>query len=242
MRYTEFLDYLGLPKNKRSTPTKSDEDMLEDLRLISLELDRTPTTQDLVNRAGVCGKGTYVARFTSWSNALKLAGIKPIWCPVSNEELIGELRRFRAEQGRSPTTRDKLSYGWATFSTRFGTWSKALEAADIPVNESAYGTRTEGRDGVLYDSISESIVANWLFDNGVEYESHVPYFDKLIADFKVGPYFVEFFGMPNLPAYAARMRLKRFLCRRHGYVLIEIFPEDLAKLDEKLAFLKEGYK
>lgn len=241
LTYNEFLIHLGLPTNKRFTPRKTDEEMLEDLLMIADEVGRAPIADDLIGRDGVCGKGTYNLRFGTWTNALKLAGIKPTWCPVSDDELIDELRRFYNEHGRSPTTRDKLAYGWATFQVRFGGWNSAPTAAGIPHNENIYGTRTVGKDGITYDSISESIIADWMYDNGIKYESHVPYFSKLIADFRVGEKcYIEFFGMARIPEYAERMNIKRSLCRRKGYVLIELFPEDLTRLDEKLSFLKEG--
>ncbi|OMC96226.1 hypothetical protein MKX34_23975 [Paenibacillus sp. FSL R5-0636] len=236
--YNEYLLYLGIPTNKRSTPTKSDEEMLADIVALAEELGRTPFASDLTGRAGVCGKGTYNKRFGTWTNALKAVGLKPTWCPVSDEELLSELRRFRIETGRSPSTRDQLAYGWATFQVRFGGWNNALTKAGLPLNENIYGNKTYGKDGLLYDSISESIVADWLYDNGVHYQAHVPYFGKLIADFKVGPYYIEFFGLPKLPEYADRMKLKRSLCLRRGYLLIELFSEDLTNLDVKLGFLK----
>lgn len=239
MSYNEFLLSLGLPVNKKSTGQKSKEEMLQDLKDIAEELGRVPQASDLTGRHGISGKGTYADRFGSWTNALQQAGFKPVWRPVSDEELIIELRRFYIENGRSPTTRDKLLFGWATFNIRFSGWDNALRTAGLPINSNIYGNRTVGKDGKVYDSISESIIADWLFTNNVSYESHVPYFNKLIADFKVGDIYIEFFGLPKIPEYAAKMNLKRALCRLKGYELIEIMPEDLARLDVKLSKLLE---
>jgi hypothetical protein len=235
--YNEYLTSLGIPLNKKSTPHKTDEEMLEDITALAEELGRTPFASDLSGRTGVCGKGTYSARFGSWTNAVKAAGLKPKWCPVSDEELLSELRRFMDAEGRSPTTRDKLAYGWATFQVRFGGWNNALTSAGLPLNPSVYGNKTYGKDGVLYDSISESIVADWLYTNGIYYEAHVPYFNNLIADFKVGCHYIEYFGLPKVPEYATKMRLKQRMCSLRGYSLIEIYNEDLPKLELKLGFL-----
>lgn len=237
--YNEHLEYLGIPLNKRSTPFKTDAEMLSDLLSLAEELGRTPSCTDLVGREGMYGKSTYSTRFGSWSKALMSAGIKPAWRPVSDNELLRELQRFHNEVGRSPTTRDTLSFGSATFSVRFGCWNNALIAAGLSVNENIYGAKTIGKDGITYDSISESIIANWLYDNDIEYKSHVPYFDKLVVDFKVGDVYIEFFGLPKVPEYAVKMKLKRRLCMLKGYSLIELFSEDLTHLDDKLGHLKE---
>lgn len=206
--------------------------------MIAEEAGRAPIASDLIGRGGVCGKGTYYKRFGTWTNALIAAGIKPTWRPVSDEELVAEMQRFWEVNGRSPTTRDKLRYGWATFQVRFGGWNNALTKAGLPLNENIFGVKTRGKDGVLYDSISESLVADWLYENGVEYEPHVPYFQKLIADFKAGDYYIEFFGLSKIPEYAAKMRIKRKLCERRGYRLIEVYEEDLKHLDSKLGILR----
>lgn len=235
--YNDFLKSVGLPVNKNTTKPKTREEMIDDLKNLANELGRIPITSDLVGRDDIKGKGAYAETFGSWSNALKEAGLEPVWCPVSDEELIYELQRFYTDNHRSPTTRDQLRYGWCTFSTRFGTWNKALKAAGLPINDGIYGIRTKGKDGVEYDSISEAKVADWLYERGVKYESHVPYFNSLVADFKVGEYYIEFFGLMNDHKYRRKVYLKRNLCKRRGIPLIELYEDDLDKLDEKLGFL-----
>lgn len=163
--------------------------------------------------------------------------MKPVWRPLTNKELIEELKRFYKENGRSPTTRDKLEYGWATFSTRFGSWNKALISAGLPLNDNIYGVKTEGQDGFIYDSISEAIVADWLYDNNVNYEPHVPYHRELIADFKAGDYYIEFFGLHHDEDYMRKVKLKQRLSEKKGYKLISLFEDDLNKLDERLGIL-----
>lgn len=237
LTYNEFLDKIGLPKNKISTKPKTREEMLRDLRILEQELGRTPTTEDLIGREDIKGKGTYSSEFGTWTNALIEAGIKPIWRPLTNGELITELRRFYKDNGRSPTTRDNLKYGWATFSTRFGTWNNALTSAGLPLNDNIYGIKTEGKDGFTYDSISESIIADWLYNHEIEYESHVPYHRNLIADFKAGEYYIEFFGLHHDEEYMRRARLKQRLSERKGYKLISLFQEDLTRLGDKLDIL-----
>jgi hypothetical protein len=240
MTFNEFLSKLGLPVIKKSTKKKSDLGMINDLIKLSKSLGRTPVTKDLVGRLDVRGKGEYIERFGSWSAAIKLAGLKPITCPVTDEELLEELKEFYKTKGRSPTVRDSLRYGTATISKRFGNWNNALIHAGLPINDSIFGVKTVGKDGKLYDSVSESLIADWLFENGISYDNHVPYFNKLIADFKVGDYYVEFFGLSRIKEYEIKMNLKRVLCKRKGYKLLEVLPEDLKCLDTKLEILKGG--
>jgi len=237
LTHNEFLDEIGLPKNKISTKPKSREEMINDLQRLEKELGRTPVTEDLIGREDIKGKGSYESEFGTWTNALVEAGIKPIWRPLTDDELINELKRFFKENGRSPTIRNQLEYGWTTFSNRFGSWNNALTAAGLSHNDSIYGVKTEGKDGFIYDSISESIVANWLYDNGIDYEPHVPYHRELIADFKSGEYFIEFFGLHHDEEYMRKVKLKQRLCEKKGYKLISLFQDDLSKLDEKLEVL-----
>lgn len=239
LTYNQFLSKYELPINKRTSENRSKEEMIQDLIKLAEELGRVPITEDLTGREWIRGKGAYAETFGTWSNALKLAGLEPVWCPVSDDELIDDLRRFYKENGRSPTTRDKLRYGWCTFSTRFGTWNNALTAAGLPHNENIYGVKTIGKDGFEYDSISESLIGNWLFDNGIRYETQVPYFDRLIADFKVKDIYIEFFGLHHDKEYMKKARLKQKLCKKHGKVLIALYEKDLNKLEERLGFLKE---
>lgn len=236
LTFNQFLVDIGLPLKKKLNVRKSKDEMIDDLRTLADKLGRTPKTSDLVGLDNVCGKGSYANVFGTWSNALKIAGLDPVWCPLTDDELIEELNRFYQENDRSPTIRDTLKYGGCTFANRFGTWNNALEKAGLPLNDNIYGIKTIGKDGNEYDSISESIVADWLFDNGVTYESHVPYFNKLIADFKVDNYYIEFFGL-RTDDYLRKAKLKRRLAVIYGYELIEVYPNDLTKLDEKLGFI-----
>ena len=242
LTYNQFLIKNKLPINKRVSERRDKEEMIGDLRKLAEEMGRVPITEDLTGRDWIRGKGTYIEVFGTWSKALKLAGLEPSWCPVSDEELIGELIRFHNENGRSPSTRDRLRYGWSTFSNRFGTWNKALTVAGLPHNENIYGIRTIGKDGFEYDSISESKIGDWLFDNGIEYENQVPYFDKMIADFKVGDMYIEYFGLHNDEEYMKKARLKQVLCERQGKVLIALYEKDLDKLEDRLGFLKYEMK
>ncbi len=239
MTYNQFLTTHDLPINKRSSKKRSKEEMIQDLKKLADELGRVPITEDLTGREWIRGKWTYAEVFGTWTNALKLAELEPVWCPVSDDELIEELRRFYKDNGRSPTTMDKLRYGWCTFSTRFGTWNKALTAAGLPHNENIYGKKTIGKDGFEYDSISESIIGNWLYDNKISYETQVPYFDRLVADFKVRGMYIEFFGLHHDKEYMKKARMKQNLCRKNGKVLIALYEQDLTKLDDKLGFLKK---
>jgi hypothetical protein len=234
----EYLERIGIPINKKTVKRKSREEMIQDLLKLHSELKRTPRATDLNGRKDMCGKNAYSLEFGSWNNALKEAGIPHNWRRVTDEEIISVLVDFYKKNGRSPTTRDKLEVGWSTIANRFGTWNKALEAAGLPCNENIYSYKTKGLDGIEYDSVSEAMVADWLYKNNIKYESHVPYFRSLIADFKVGEYYIEFFGLKS-EEYMNKVKLKKRLCEKNGYKLIEIYPEDLRNLDEKLGFLRE---
>jgi hypothetical protein len=53
---------------------------------------------------------------------------------VSTDQLLADLHRLHEELGRVPTATDvveKGNHGIATYQRRFGSWSEALDAAEI---------------------------------------------------------------------------------------------------------------
>lgn len=110
----------------------SDEALIEELQRLADDLGRTPTTRDMAEY-GRRGYSVYISHFSTWNGALKTAGLDPVLTPnIPEEDLLDEIRRLADRLGRTPLTLDMDAdgaYHCGTYSTRFGSWNDALDAA-----------------------------------------------------------------------------------------------------------------
>lgn len=124
---------------------KTDKELLESLKAFYQQFNRAPTYKDCRNSNGLFGPNTYKDRFGGWEAALEAADI-PIntlrSTQVTEEELLDSLKKFFKEEGKAPRHQDcsntkKFPYLKAhmVYQRRFGSFSKALSLAKIPLNE-----------------------------------------------------------------------------------------------------------
>jgi hypothetical protein len=139
------------------------------------------------------------------------------------------------------------------YKERFGSWLKALIAAELLPE----GTRRGGRgiqcvaeDGHDCLSMFEKFVDDWLFRNGFEHikEPRYPRDDEfnpngqMRADWQVGGLYIEFLGLPFDHSYMEKLQKKRNLCRKYDLRLIEIGMQDLGNLEQSLGSILHGMK
>lgn len=78
--------------------------------------------------------------------------------------------------------------------------------------------RKIGLDGEIYDSISETKVADWLFENGIEYipHKHLPKPSRSICDFYLPGYnlWVEYDGLMEVRK-DDKLKRKRAFYEKH---------------------------
>ncbi len=115
----------------------TDEELLGYLRQFHKETGRSPMENDFDNNPKFPHFNTYTKRFGSWNKTLKLTGLKTN-CggfEYADEELLGYLRQFHKETGRSPMVKDFNNSSrypsYSTYICRFGSWSKAIEIAGL---------------------------------------------------------------------------------------------------------------
>lgn len=111
------------------------EDLREEMQRLAEELGKKPTASEM-NERGKYWRSTYKNEFGSWNEALKAAGFEPetIGANITDAELIKEIERLADELGHPPTSREMQSEGDfdpRTFDRHFGSWNKALEAAEF---------------------------------------------------------------------------------------------------------------
>ena len=141
----------------------------------------------------------------------------------------------------SPRVVDKLLLLRFAIRRRKFPWTFLLEEAGFA--ESALrlsrGTLIRARDGHRCLSLGEKAVCDFLHQYGIKHDREPTYpmdsdfnlSGRRRADWRLGDgTFVEFWGLPNDPIYAAKMLQKRELAARHGLILIELTARDIGKL------------
>lgn len=125
------------------------EELIDSLQALASDLGETPTTRDVFKMGDdFPGIHRYQSEFGTWNDALRAAGFEPNeekTGEFTDDELLEDLREFADEIDDVPTSSQMVSDGphsTSTYITRFGSWSGALEAADLSMGK-RYETRAE---------------------------------------------------------------------------------------------------
>jgi len=105
-----------------------------------------------------------------------------------------------------------------------------MKIAGYKPNPVLFSDKHIALDGHKCDSFTEMLIDNWLFDKGITHEINVSYPEKhnLTVDFKVGDYWIEFFGLAgNMKKYNSSMNEKLRIARTHDLKLLKIYPSDM---------------
>jgi hypothetical protein len=128
------LEAAGLPRNHLSVPYDR-EVLLETLQQLADQLGRAPTKAEMDQQGMACAE-TYANHFGSWTAALAEIGLEPQGGKLyERDELLSILRDLAEELGRPPTQAEMWEGDGlprpTTYRYRFGSWSRALEAAGL---------------------------------------------------------------------------------------------------------------
>jgi len=140
------------------------------------------------------------------------------------------LRRLYWEEG---LTQRELAARFDCSQRAVQTW---MNRHDIQLRHTgAHGNTYETARGEYVRSSHERRIANWLHENGVEYE-YEPDTDAvdLRPDFKIDGNLVEYWGMLNREDYVERMHEKLDRYEAAGLQPVNLFPHDLPELNQKL--------
>ena len=100
-----------------------------------------------------------------------------------------------------------------------------------------FPTDTRTDDGHYVRSLSEKIIADWLFGKKIryEYERKAPISEDLYSDFYLpdGDVWIEFWGL-NEEKYLERKRKKQNLYRKYNYNLVELEQNDINRIPDVL--------
>lgn len=138
-----------------------------------------------------------------------------------------------------------------TYKYFFGSWLKTLVFSELlegNIRETPRGTMCIAKDGTECLSIAEKQICDWFYHKKIRYikEPKYPKDEKLNpnglmrADWKVGKILIEYFGLKGNNEYDIKIQKKIELCKKYNISLIELYQDDLIKLDRKLDILKNA--
>lgn len=111
----------------------SEDDMLNDLKSVSKEIQKQSVTMEEYNKFGKFHSTTLTRKMGSWFNILKKANLETSRSLInlSNEELFKNLEEVWIELGRQPKyiemQKPLSKYHSGTYTNRFGSWLNACE-------------------------------------------------------------------------------------------------------------------
>jgi hypothetical protein len=101
-----------------------------------------------------------------------------------------------------------------------------------------FPARHRTTDGHLVRSKAELLIDNWLYMAGIvhAYERQLPIQEEAYCDFYVpaGKVYIEYWGLEQDAAYAARKEAKRVIYQRYQLQLIELTDREIRSLDDCL--------
>ncbi len=117
----------------------SDEVLLGDLRLIATHLGKDSLTKDEYNAHGRFSAATMQNRFGSWNNALLQSDLSVRKRnSIPRDELLSDLKQVAEKLGTKVVSVEAYNsegvFSAATISKAFGSWTKALAAAELEVS------------------------------------------------------------------------------------------------------------
>jgi hypothetical protein len=133
-----------------------DDVLLDDVKGVALRLGKASITKEDYDQHGRFSSATMQNRFGSWNQALMRSG-----CTVQKrvniprEELLSDLKRVASELGTATVPRDSYralgKFADITLSRVFGSWTKALEAAELCV---PVGSRRNATEEELFSNMA----------------------------------------------------------------------------------------
>lgn len=120
----------------------TDQELLDDMKAVSEKIGTKKLTSRMYSEHGKFSWETIKRRFNGWNNALKTAGLEiTVTANFTERDLFENLEKVWIGLGRQPGKRDlkrPLSqFSETAYTTKFGTWKKALEQFVKFINSTA---------------------------------------------------------------------------------------------------------
>ncbi len=159
--------------------------------------------------------------------------------------VLSEIKYFVKKHGRVPVKKEMWKF-YKAARRNFGTWNRAIKTAGFVPNPVIFARKHYANDGHRCDSLAEKIIDDWLYARNINHERSYPYpSDRgLTVDFKVGNYWVEFFGLSGEHKRYDELKEEKIkLAKKSNLKLLALYPSDLfptCKLETVLSLAIKG--
>jgi len=159
--------------------------------------------------------------------------------PYTKDEVVNFIVNIAQKTNLTPQQRDCGRRVNGAAIKFFGSWNKAMEACGLKPNTCKYRRiRISCLDGHMADSISERIIDNWFYSNGIRHERSKKYPNSnMNCDFYLLDYdlWVEYFGLSggDFQEYEETMKTKKELVEINNFNFVALVPKDLYGDDKK---------
>lgn len=152
----------------------TNEQLIEELKRIAMIPSVSVLSKEIFNKyKKISNTTTIERRFSSWSNALKKAGlnIAPSQSRYADENLFDNLLNVWTHHGRQPTITEINTFPSKitgnTYSNRFGNWRKSLEAFVERMNQGEKENKPISKD----DNTVQNLIVDETKKQGVREDS-----------------------------------------------------------------------
>jgi len=204
---------------------------------VTVSNTKHPRNPGVVKKCAFCGKD-FKSKEKYCSRPCKDKG-----STIPANELILKIRTFVQKHGRIPLKREMLNYH--AFRSRFGSWNTAIKTAGFTPNPVMFAKKYTANDGHKCDSLSEKIIDDWFYARNIDHKRSCPYPNDrgLTVDFKVGDYWVEFFGLSGEHKRYDELKSEKIeLVKKYKLKFISVYPEDLFPTSKLEAVLNLAIK
>jgi hypothetical protein len=234
--WNDAIRRANLDVNVRSDIPNSE--LIDELHSVKKQLGKTPGMREM-DQHGRFDSTTYEAKFGTWNDALKAAGLNPILrSDIPEPELIDEIERLADELNRPPT-RDEMeqrgAFSGSIYARRFGTWTDGLLEAGLDPHKTLHPDYLDHE----VRSQKELQIADMLIDAGIDYEyeslvieyadghTYTPDFvtDKYVIEVK-GVHFGEIYNKSTTAQQKAEAAIEKLDDREYVVVGVEL-PADI---------------
>ncbi len=157
--WNKALELAGIKIKKIQILTN--DEIIDDLKTVAIKLDKNSLTQEEYNFHGKYSASAVRNHFTSWSIALKEAGLNESRTyGVTNEEYFENIELIWRHLGRQPKYKEiktPLSkYSAGAYYRRFGSFHKALESFIQHINDQSKYDNENIDNPVLHSNLFEN--------------------------------------------------------------------------------------
>jgi len=215
---TRYYDRVGRKiRTRKSAPIK--------IKKVKIVIKNT----ELLVSCPICGKSCKPNRKAC---SRKCGFVLKLGYSVSKEELDVLFIELKKQTNLSPSSKMVAGKYRSAANKYYGSWNKAMAHFGFELNTQWMIKRNiPCKDGHIANSISEMMVDNWLYENGIEHDRYKVYPNsKCNCDFYLPKtnQWVEYFGLSGQhKAYDKRVKEKIELARVNGLNLVGLYAEDI---------------